>query len=282
MKHSTFLILYLLFIYSCNNSERSDTTSNKSDTSVVRKDTVHENVDAVTERNKIIAYFEKHKHEDTFDTTDVVYAKWWGLWQSNVNSVTAGHLFSRQHIHAAIYLPITEGKAIVRVYIKTNNEWAAIFTDSTLSDNMDMTFTDWNGDGIKDLCLANSMSVMDIDQTYKVYVADSSGLHIQEVEGFEELRSPERDVASGHIITENEYNSTETLGEYSIIGTKIIKISEVVINDNGDGTCIISFIQNNKRQKEIKTSDSNVTKYLPAIFRKRASTIRKNNGDRQM
>jgi hypothetical protein len=268
MKYSTFLILYLLFIYSCNN-ERPGPISNKQETSIIKKDTVHKNVDAVTERNKIITYFEKHKHEDTFDTTDIVYAQWWGLWQSNVNSITAGHLFSRQHIHAAMYLPIVEGKATVQVYIKTNNEWVAIFADSSLTDDMDMTFADWNGDGIKDLSLANCTSVIDNDQTYKVYIVDSSGLHIQEVAGFEELRSPERDIASGHIITENQYHNTETLGEYSIAGTKVIKISEVFIHDDGDDTCIISFIQNNKHHKEIKTSDANVIRYLPAIFRKR-------------
>jgi len=261
--------MYLFLLCSCKGQQAGKVVSPPQSTKSALPASVKQ-VSADTERLKILRYFERHKPEDKFDTSDRTYADWWGLWQSSVNSVRAGHLFSSQHIHAIVYVPVAEGKATLTVYIKDKGAWREIFSAST-TDDLDLYLADWNGDGIKDLSMKHRLYSGSTDQLYDVYLADQSGLNLLKVAEFDELRSPAIDTPSGNIITENDWHGVETLGEYQIRGTAIVQLREVTVTNYWNDTCEVRTMKHGRDAGKITTKEKNVLRYLPPTFRKRSN-----------
>lgn len=270
-----FPVLLFCLLCSCH-SKATNNSSPKGLTKAVKKDTLHKDPVISEQREKILRYFDRHKNEDFFDTTDATYGDWWGMWGSSVNSAQAGHLFNDRQIHAIVYYLLDENKAAFFVYLRANGGWREIFQDSDFSQDLIMSFEDWNGDGIKDITLSYRMPVDHYrDRSYTVYLTDKSGTRLHEVKGFEDLRTPQIDTPSGQIITEDQYRESEYFGAYRFINYKLDTLMQLVIRENWYDTtdkndCTIIFSKHDKAYREIKTSNDNILKYLPPPFRRRS------------
>ncbi len=265
---SVFLVLsvWVVFVVPVNGQVATQTTASK--------DTLLKDPDTTLERQKIINYFNTHQNQTVFTTNDRTYADWWGMWASSVNSVFAGHLLNKKQTYAVLYYVLQENQAALVVYLKAKAGWRAILTDTSLTDDLGLSFEDWNGDGIKDILLRynpgrNTME----DKNYTLYLTDSTGTKLHLVKDFEELRSPAIDSPSGHIITQNSYRETETFEEYVFRGYQLKRVVEIAVREDWskmDGGRTIEFSKNGRVFKTLQPNGRSLRKFIPYKFWKRS------------
>lgn len=276
MRYTSISCLILLCFCSCR--AKNDAESGRdgpvvgAKKSVAIAATVEKDPDIAAERKKILDFFEVHKLEDTFYLQDRTYADWWGLWSSSINCVVAGHLFHKAHTHAVLYYLDDKERGTLAVYLKAGDGWQQIYVDTALSESLNMSFKDWNEDGILDLSLEHNRPVNTSDINYSVYLIDKAGKAVHAVEGFEELRSPEIDTITRQIITENQYREAETFGIYNFAGSQLKEISTICIYDywgrqEKDAKWTIVYEKKGEKYKEVKAE---TLRQLPAPIKRRS------------
>lgn len=183
-------------------------------------------------RGNLFAYFERHRSEDRFDTSDDTYQRYGGPANYPPYSITAGHLFHKQQLHALLYYSDEQGAGLF-VYIKQDGRWIQMLADTAarvMAGNSSPEFKDWNGDGIKDLCLyyapALSMSVIG---NYALWLLSPDGKQIRYIRGFDRIENPE--VVHGKI-TGSYYYHGEHKSEYRIREDSAIKIKETWVRQD--------------------------------------------------
>ncbi len=219
--------------------------------------------DFVAHSKPLLAFFERHKSDTAFDTTISFYDQGFGAIENFYNFIHAGHIFSRNQIHAVVFYDIGEKNAMpfakMIVYKKNgNNTWKKVLEDSTEVSNFRFRYKDWNCDGINDLSFVENgwWNGGHGPITWWLWLIDKNGVP-HKVNGFDDLDNPKIDSYSHHIFSTKEFHTGMEIAEYKLSGYRILKISEDMYSDYDDPEEVI-YHWNTKKEKRVRLKPGQV------------------------
>lgn len=265
MRNVIISLLFATSFIACNTALKD-----KSNQSAMATDSLQE-PDIYVLRQRLFDYFERHKHEDAFDTTDDTYYRYWG-YSYRPNTVEAGHLLCINKTHAVIRFSDSLNNGIF-VFLKDKREWNKIFEDTTLEIGIDEHpvpyYKDWNGDGIKDISVSNTYPT-DYTERFRLYLSIDSGRQIVNVRGFENIYNPEVD--SNNMISSVYAHAGNFLAGKYVINKDTIKELRLIhiypLSDNGKDSLCAVFSENGKTKKTIKSTGKGIVQQIPAQYQK--------------
>ena len=272
MNRIWFIVFAL--VCGCSNDKGKQQISGKADTTIVAKDSIQPPPDISFLRKRLLDYFERHRHLDSFDTTDYSYASYNGPFYFAPYNVTAGNLLSPKHLHATVFYVDDSGLRL-QIYIKERGNWVNIFDDSSFSYASGASypyFEDWNSDGIKDLVISQ-YALMDKIDNYELWLADRSGKRFHYIKDFVELSNPELDTLTGEIHTGHYNAGGMHMGKWRFRKYSLENIYEVHIGGmcyetaSPDSAVVIGISKNGGKFKAIWCAEEDAHKHVPADLR---------------
>lgn len=115
---------------------------------------------------------------------------------------------------------------VFRLLQKSNGTSAVLYADSVYSQMDEVAFTDFTGDGVKDILLQFASSARS-NQMYHLYTVDTARDRITEIRGFTDIANP-RFLPQYNLIDNYVLSGTNWTGFYRIDGDTVADFGVVV------------------------------------------------------
>lgn len=236
-----FFILLVIIGYNMHTSAHTYIKSTADTTKAVQ---YPDTPDFAAHLAPLLSFFERNKSLPAFDTDIFFDDQGFGPIDHYYNFIHAGHIFSKNQIHALLFydIGVKDYMPLARmvVYKKgaSGTPWYKVLDDTCEVFNYYFKYRDWNGDGIKDLSYEwdGWEGGGHGPVSWHLWLTDKNGL-LHKVNGFEDIDDPQIDSLTNHVFSNSVWQHTaEEMAEYKFSGNHIIKISDdmVVEYDNPD------------------------------------------------
>jgi len=214
-------------------------------------------------RKRLFRFFETHKDQSVFDTTDNTYSAWWGTrsW-----TVRAGHLFSRRQTHAMI-LYGDELTTTLVIYIKRHDVWTEIYNNTREgATRAEPVFRDWNGDGTLDIGFPEEKSW---SSATDLWLVDRKGDSVYYIKEFADLDNPEIEKETGLIKASMAHAGSGHYERYrfSDYQLKLADRWEVWYDGDDFKKCHVAYSTNGKDRKSIRTEAQKAYRFVSKGWR---------------